>query len=46
LKKTRRGAEIPHGLNSIGSPAYFSKLIAGQTEGWGKVIKFANIKAG
>lgn len=27
-----------------GSPADFSKLIAGETEKWGKVIKLANIK--
>src|SRR5262249_27169861 len=27
-----------------GSPAEFSKLIADETEKWGKVIKFANIK--
>jgi len=28
-----------------GSPADFGKLIAGETEKWGKVVKFANIKA-
>ena len=28
-----------------GSPADFGKLIADETEKWGKVIKFANIKA-
>jgi hypothetical protein len=27
-----------------GSPAHFGKLIADETEKWGKVIKFANIK--
>ena len=27
-----------------GSPTYFGKLIAEETEKWGKVIKFANIK--
>jgi len=27
-----------------GSPADFGKLIAEETEKWGKVIKFANIK--
>ena len=27
-----------------GSPAEFGKLIADETEKWGKVIKFANIK--
>jgi hypothetical protein len=28
-----------------GSPADFGKLIAGETEKWGKVIRAANIKA-
>jgi tripartite-type tricarboxylate transporter receptor subunit TctC len=28
----------------IGSPADFGKLVAAETEKWGKVIKFANIK--
>jgi hypothetical protein len=28
-----------------GSPAEFGKLIADETEKWGKVIKAANIKA-
>jgi hypothetical protein len=28
-----------------GSPADFGKLIAEETEKWGKVVKFANIKA-
>ena len=27
-----------------GSPADFGKLIADETEKWGKVVKFANIK--
>jgi hypothetical protein len=27
-----------------GSPADFGKLIAEETEKWGKVVKFANIK--
>jgi tripartite-type tricarboxylate transporter receptor subunit TctC len=27
-----------------GSPADFAKLIAEETEKWGKVVKFANIK--
>ena len=27
-----------------GSPADFGKLIAAETEKWGKVVKFANIK--
>ena len=29
-----------------GSPADFAKLIADETEKWGKVIKFAGIKPG
>jgi hypothetical protein len=29
-----------------GSPADFNKLIAAETEKWGKVIRAANIKAG
>ena len=29
-----------------GSPADFGKLIADETEKWGKVIRAANIKAG
>jgi hypothetical protein len=28
-----------------GSPAYFGKLIADETDNWGKVIRAANIKA-
>jgi hypothetical protein len=28
-----------------GSPADFGRLIAGETEKWGKVVKFAGIKA-
>jgi tripartite-type tricarboxylate transporter receptor subunit TctC len=28
-----------------GTPADFGKLIADETEKWGKVVKFANIKA-
>jgi hypothetical protein len=28
-----------------GSPAEFGKLIADETEKWGKVVKFAGIKA-
>ena len=28
-----------------GSPADFGKLIADETEKWGKVVKFAGIKA-
>jgi tripartite-type tricarboxylate transporter receptor subunit TctC len=33
------------GTALAGSPADFAKLIADETEKWGKVIKFANIKA-
>ena len=29
----------------VGSPADFAKLIADETEKWGKVVRFANIKA-
>jgi tripartite-type tricarboxylate transporter receptor subunit TctC len=32
------------GMLLAGSPADFGKLIADETEKWGKVIKFANIK--
>ena len=32
------------GMTLGGSPAEFGKLIADETEKWGKVIKFANIK--
>ena len=28
------------------SPAGFGKLIAEETEKWGKVVRFANLKAG
>ena len=33
------------GMVLLGSPADFGKLIAGETEKWGKVIRAANIKA-
>ena len=33
------------GTPLVGSPAEFGKLIAGDTEKWGKVIRAANIKA-
>jgi hypothetical protein len=32
------------GIPLIGSPADFGKLIADETEKWGKVVKFAGIK--
>ena len=38
-----RFAEIG-GMALPGSPADFGKLIAAETEKWGKVIKFAGIK--
>ena len=28
-----------------GTPADFTKVIADETEKWGKVVKFANLKA-
>ena len=34
------------GMVLAGSPADFGKLIADETEKWGKVIRAANIKAG
>jgi hypothetical protein len=33
-----------HGVPLGGSPADFGKLIADETEKWGKVVKFANLK--
>jgi hypothetical protein len=30
---------------TAGSPADFGKFIADETEKWGKVVRFANIKA-
>jgi hypothetical protein len=33
------------GLSIAGTPAEFAKLIADETEKWGKVITTANIKA-
>ena len=33
------------GIAMIGSPADFGKLIADETEKWGKVIRAANIKS-
>jgi hypothetical protein len=32
------------GIALAGSPADFGKLIAGETEKWGKIIRAANIK--
>jgi tripartite-type tricarboxylate transporter receptor subunit TctC len=33
------------GTPLVGSPADFAKLIADETEKWGKVVKFVGIKA-
>jgi tripartite-type tricarboxylate transporter receptor subunit TctC len=33
------------GIEMAGTPADFGKLIADETEKWGKVVKFAGIKA-
>jgi tripartite-type tricarboxylate transporter receptor subunit TctC len=33
------------GVPFVSSPADFAKLIADETEKWGKVVKFAGIKA-
>ena len=33
------------GTPLVGSPAAFGKLIAEETEKWGKVVKFSRIKA-
>lgn len=30
----------------VGSPADFGRLIADETEKWGKVVRFANVKLG
>jgi tripartite-type tricarboxylate transporter receptor subunit TctC len=34
-----------NGQITIGSPADFGKLLAAETEKWGKVVKFAGVKA-
>jgi tripartite-type tricarboxylate transporter receptor subunit TctC len=44
LKMKARLAELG-GTVLPGSPAEFGKLIADETEKWGKVVKFAGIKA-
>jgi hypothetical protein len=33
------------GIPLPSTPSHFGKLIAGETEKWGKVVKFAGIKA-
>jgi hypothetical protein len=35
---------MPDQAGTPGSPGDFGKLIAEETEKWGKVVKFANIK--
>jgi hypothetical protein len=44
LTRERRLADLG-GTPLLGSPADFGKLIADDTEKWGKVIRAANIKA-
>ena len=40
-----KGRLTDMGISALGgSPADFGKLIAGETEKWGKVVKFAGIK--
>ena len=44
----RRAGDAAHAPDAVllpGSPADFGKLVTGETEKWGKVIKFAGIKA-
>ena len=43
-KMQARLADLGGGTPLIGSPADFGKLIADETEKWGKVIRAANIK--
>jgi tripartite-type tricarboxylate transporter receptor subunit TctC len=43
-KTKERFAELG-GSTVPGSPADFGKLLADETEKWGKVVKFAGIKA-
>ena len=47
LADARLSAQITEfgGMILAGSPADFRKLIAGETEKWGKVIRAANIRA-
>jgi hypothetical protein len=39
-----RLAEPGFTVLSLGSPADFAKFLVEETEKWGKVVKFANIK--
>jgi tripartite-type tricarboxylate transporter receptor subunit TctC len=43
--RSRRGSRIWVTHTLVGSAADFGKLIAGETEKWGKVIRAVNIKA-
>jgi tripartite-type tricarboxylate transporter receptor subunit TctC len=43
-KLRARLSEVGGGTKLAGSPADFAKLIADETEKWGKVVKFAGIK--
>ena len=44
IPRSRRGSPTLGGTVLAGSPADFGKLIADETEKWGKVIRAANIK--
>ena len=44
IPSSRRGFADFGGTVLPGSPADFGKLIADETEKWGKVVKFAGIK--
>ena len=46
IPRSRRGYAELGSTALAGSPADFGKLIADETEKWGKVIRAANIKAG
>jgi tripartite-type tricarboxylate transporter receptor subunit TctC len=43
--KMKERLTAPGGTILAGSPADFGKIIAEETEKWGKVVKFASIKA-
>jgi len=43
--KIKAGLADIGGITLAGSPADFGKLVADETEKWGKVVKFAGIKA-
>ena len=45
IPRSRRGLPTWAARCLPGSPADFGKLIADETEKWGKVIRAANIKA-